>query len=217
MPIAINWATKVITIPQADLTYVSGSLYELDVNAFRLALKDIEDSEEGAVFPDTHRHNTEVVLSGVTYARSVEIINGYTVTFQDVGSPYRVRCVGANHNISDVQNLNNVSLIVGNAAGLIVKSVGSGLSVEEHDAVMLIDEVKAETDKIQMVDENIDLLMAFIRNKKYLEKQGPTWFLTIRNAEDTTDILKKALKDKNGSDITDIQAGIMAQELASSV
>jgi hypothetical protein len=98
-----------------------------------------------------------------------------------------------------------------------VKSIGSGLSVEEHDAVMLIDEVKAETDKIQTVDENIDLLMAFIRNKKYLEKQGPTWFLTIRNAVDTTDILKKALKDKNGSDITDIQAGIMAQELASSV
>lgn len=217
MALSINWATKVITIPQADLTPVSGSLYELDVDAFRLALKDIEDGEEGMAFPDTHRHNTEVTLGGVTYARTLEIINGYTVTFQDVGSPYRVRCVGANHNISDVQNLNNVSLIVGNAAGLIVKSVGSGLSTEEHDAVMLIDEVKAETDKIQTVDENIDLLMAFIRNKKYLEKQGPTWFLTIRNAVDTTDILKKALKDKNGSDITDIQAGIMAQELASSV
>lgn len=124
MTISINWATKVITVPQADLTFLSGSLYELDVDVFRLALKDIEDSDEGMNFPDTHRHNTTVSLSGVTYARSVEIINGYTVTFQDTGSPYRARCVGANHNISDVQNLNNVSLIVGNAAGLVVTSGG---------------------------------------------------------------------------------------------
>jgi len=217
MAISVNWETKVITIPESYLTFISGALYELDVDRFRLDLKDIEDGEDGMSFPDTHRHNTEVTLGGVTYARTFEIINGYTVTFEDVGSPYRVRCIGANHNISDVQNLNNVSLIVGNAAGLIVKSIGSGLSVEEHDAVMLIDEVKAETDKIQAVDDNVDLLMAFIRNKKYLEKQGASWFLTIRNAGDTTDILKKALKDKNGSDITDIQAGIMAQELASSV
>lgn len=130
--ISINWTTKVITVPQADLTFVGGSLYELDVDAFRLALKGIEDSEEGVTFPDTHRHNTTVTLSGVTYARSVEIINGYTVTFQEVASPYRVRCVGANHNISDVQNLNDVSLIIGNAAGLIQVTSGSGLSLDEQ-------------------------------------------------------------------------------------
>lgn len=133
MPITIDWGTKVIHIPQSYLTPVSGSLYELDVDQLRRDLKDLEDSEEGMPFPDTHRHNTEVTLGGVTYARTVEIINGYTVTFEDVGTPYRVRCVGANHNLSDVMNLNNVSLIVGNAAGLIVKSVGSGLSTEEHD------------------------------------------------------------------------------------
>jgi hypothetical protein len=131
MAISINWATKVITVPQADLTLVSGSLYELDVDAFRLELKDIEDSEEGMGFPDTHRHNTAVTLAGVTYARTFEIINGYTVTFQDLGSPYTVRCVGANHNIGDVKNVNQVSLIVGNAAGLIQVTSGSGLSFEQ--------------------------------------------------------------------------------------
>lgn len=129
--ISINWATKVITIPQADLTAVTGSLYQLDVDAFRLALKSIEDSEEGVAFPDTHRHNTAVTLSGVTYARTLEIINGYTVTFEDVGTPYTVSCVGANHNLADVKNVNQVSLIVGNAAGLITVSSGSGLSVEQ--------------------------------------------------------------------------------------
>jgi hypothetical protein len=122
--ISINWLTRVIYIPQADLTLVSGALYELDVNAFRLELKSIEDSEEGLPFPDTHRHNTQVVLSGVTYARTFEIINDYTVEFEN--GMYTVRCVGANHNLADVKVINSVSLIIGNSAGLIVAGGGSG-------------------------------------------------------------------------------------------
>ncbi len=127
MAISINWSTKVISIPQADLTPVSGTLYELDVDVFRLALKTIEDGEEGMAFPDTHRHNTAVTLSGVTYARTFEVINGYTITFEDTGSPYTVRMVGANHNIADVTNYTSeVSLIVGNSAGLIAVDSGGG-------------------------------------------------------------------------------------------
>ena len=124
MALSINWATKVISVPQADLAAVSTGLYELDVEAFRLALKDIEDSEVGVAFPDTHRRNAPVVLSGVTYAQTFEVINGYTVTFQDTGTPYTVRVVGANHNIADVKNVNNVSLVIGNSAGLIVVATG---------------------------------------------------------------------------------------------
>jgi len=124
MAISIDWATKIITIPQSDLTLISPNLYELDVDWFRLQLKNLEDSEDGMCFPDTHRHNTEVSLSGVTYARIVEIINGYTITFED--GPYTVKCVGANHNISDVKNVNQVSLIVTNSAGLVVTSASGG-------------------------------------------------------------------------------------------
>lgn len=133
MALSIDWSSLVISVPQADLTPVSAGLYELDVDAFRLELKDIEDSEEGMAFPDTHRHNTEVTLSGVTYARIVEIINGYTVTFEDTGTAYTVRCVGANHNLADVKTVNNVSLIVGNSAGLITVSTsgGSGATAAE--------------------------------------------------------------------------------------
>lgn len=129
MTVSINWATRVITIPQADLAPVSAGLYELDVDTFRLALKDIEDGVDGISFPDTHRHNTQVTLSGVTYSRTFEVINGYTVTFQDTGSPYTVRCVGANHNIADVKNVNQVSLVIGNSGGLITVNV-AGLSVD---------------------------------------------------------------------------------------
>jgi len=82
MAISINCATKVIYVPKNYLTLVSGSLYELNVNQFRLDLKDWEDSDVGMAMPDTHNHNTQVQLSGVTYARTFEIINGYTVEFE---------------------------------------------------------------------------------------------------------------------------------------
>jgi hypothetical protein len=137
MPISINWATKIITVPTDFMTLISGTpgtgdmqvdpaLYELDVNALRLALKDIEDSE-GMPYLDTHRHNGEVVISGVTYARTFEIINGYSVLF-DVSTydHYTVRCTGANHNIADVREPNTVSLIIGNSAGLVSGGGGGG-------------------------------------------------------------------------------------------
>ena len=128
MAVSINWSTRVIFIPKADLTFVSGSTYSLNIDAFRLELKDLEDSEEGIAFPTTHTHNTAVFLAGVTYARSVEIINGYTVEFED--GMYTAQCTGANHNLSDVKVVNSVSLIIGNSAGLI-SAGGAGSSAAE--------------------------------------------------------------------------------------
>jgi hypothetical protein len=122
----IAWLTKVITVPQSFLTFVSAGKYSLDVNLFRNALKDIEDSSEGMSYPDTHSHSTAVTLSGVTYARQFVIVNGYTVTFESTGTPYQVECIGANHNILDVKNVNDVSLIIGNSAGLIAVDTGGG-------------------------------------------------------------------------------------------
>jgi len=124
--ISINWATRVIYVPQSYMTNLGGGIYELNVNQFRLDLKDIEDSEDGINFPVTHSHNTTVVLSGVTYARTFEIINDYTVEFQD--GNYTVKCTGANHNIGDVKVVNQVSLLIGNSAGLIEAGAGSILN-----------------------------------------------------------------------------------------
>jgi len=118
--ITIDWGAKIINIPQSYLTDLGGGVYELDTDQFRLDLKDLEDDEEGMNFPDTHRHTTEVVLSGVTYARFVEIINGYTITFED--GQYAVNLTGSNNNISDVTNVNQVSVRSFNSAGLITVS-----------------------------------------------------------------------------------------------
>jgi hypothetical protein len=134
MAITIDFNTRVINVPKSFMTQINPTLYELDVNALRLELKNIEDAD-GITYPDTHRHNTEVVLAGTTYARSVEFINGFTITFED--GQYAVRCIGANHNISDVKNLNQVSLIIGNSAGLQTVNVGGGVGTvaEVADAV----------------------------------------------------------------------------------
>jgi hypothetical protein len=215
MPVSVNWPAKEILVTQDYLRHVQGSLYELDVNQFRLDLKALEAGEDGIIWEDTHRHYPEVTLAGVTFARVVEITNGYTITFEEKPSPYRVRCVGANHNISDVMNLNTVSLIIGNSAGLIVHSIGSGLSTEEHNELMSI-----RSTLQPMISEdlgNSELLIQFVKNRKFLQKVGNTWYLVIRNSDDTADLVRKALKDKSGNDITDLAAGIMAEELASSV
>jgi hypothetical protein len=72
-----------------------------------------------------------VDVGGVVLARVVEIINGYTVTFED--GMYRVTLVGANSNISDVTNLNQVSIASTNSAGLIVS--GSGVTQQDKDDI----------------------------------------------------------------------------------
>lgn len=118
MAISVDWGTKVINVPKADTTLIQASpeVRELDVDTFRLALKALEADFEGMPYPDTHRHIQEFIISGITYARGVEIINGYTVEFEN--GQYAVSLIGGNNNIADVKVANEVSLIVNNSAGL---------------------------------------------------------------------------------------------------
>lgn len=119
MTISINWGTKVITVPKADTQLVQASpteIRQLDLNTFRLTLKELEGGETGMPYPNTHIHNPPVTVGGVTLARVIEIINGYTVTFED--GQYAVNLVGANSNVGDVTNVNQVSIRSANSAGL---------------------------------------------------------------------------------------------------
>jgi hypothetical protein len=141
MAISIDLNTYVISIPKTDLTLVSGTLYSLDTDAFRLELKSWEDSEVGITQPDTHKHNTEVTIAGITYARTVEILAPYSVEFED--GQYSVRLDGSNNNIWDIQNgilvQNQVQVIPTNSAGLQIVTQGSG--VTEQDKLDIADQV----------------------------------------------------------------------------
>lgn len=121
MAITVDYSTKIISVPKSYLTLVSGTLYELDTNQFKLDLGDIQDSEAG-MFADTmYTHNTEVTVAGTTFSRTIEIINGYSVEFEN--GAYSVRLTGSNNNIFDVENgilvQNTVQVIAQNSAGLI--------------------------------------------------------------------------------------------------
>ena len=119
MAISIDWGTKVISIPRNDLTLLQSTpteIRQLTIDSFRLELKDLEDSEDGMTFVDTHRSNAPVTVGGVILARVVEIINGFTITFED--GQYAVNLAGANSNIADVTNVNQVSVRSANSAGL---------------------------------------------------------------------------------------------------
>ena len=121
MAITVNWATdQVINIPKADMTLVQLTPVEvrrLDTDAFFRTLKDLESSAEGMPWPNTQRNNSPVTLGGITYARVLEIIDPYSITFED--GQYVVELTGSNNNIIQKTNPNQVSIQGNNSAGLI--------------------------------------------------------------------------------------------------
>lgn len=120
MAITVTWPTRVINVQKADMTLVQSTpieVRELDLDTFRLTLKDLEDSEEGMAYILTHNHVAPFDVGGITLARVVEIVNDYTVTFED--GAYIVNLVGANTNLADRVNPNNVSIRSSNSAGLV--------------------------------------------------------------------------------------------------
>jgi len=131
MAVTVDITTKVISVPQADLTHITGTLYELDTDWFRKQLRAIEASEEGIVEDDMHQHTTQYTVAGVTYARAVKIINGFSVQFTP-NSQWSVRLAGSNNDIFDVEAgilvQNQVQVIPGNSAGLVVVEGESGLT-----------------------------------------------------------------------------------------
>ena len=119
------WGQTRIFIPRSELTLVQSSpsyVYNLDLNEFRLKLKDREDDEEGIVFLDTHNHVAPITVGGVTLARVLEIINNYDIEFED--GQYSVNLIGANSNLSDKVIPNQVSVRSSNSAGLVTGADG---------------------------------------------------------------------------------------------
>jgi len=118
--ITIDWANKNIYVPKGEMTLIQITpieVRELNLDTFRLALKELEDSSEGIVYDTTHSHVAPISVGGVQLARIIEIINDYTITFED--GQYAVNLVGANSNVADRVNVNQVSVRSANSAGLV--------------------------------------------------------------------------------------------------
>jgi len=123
MPITdidVTWGTSTIIVPKSAMTLIQSSpttIYSLNLDQFRLQLKNLEDDAIGMAYQKTHNHNTTVTVGGVTLARVVEILAPYTVTFED--GQYAVNLEAANSNVGDRTNVNQVSIRSANSAGLV--------------------------------------------------------------------------------------------------
>jgi hypothetical protein len=117
----IHWPSGVITVYKTDpfMTWTGGSIYNMDTEGFRRALKAQEDTPIGIAFPKTHNHNTTVLLGGIEYARIIDILPPYTITFDDTGGGWVCNLIGSNNNILDRTNLTSVQVRSNNSAGLV--------------------------------------------------------------------------------------------------
>jgi len=160
---SVNWVTKVLTIPTADLTLVSGTRYKLLMSDFLAECRRLEwDFAEGLWAPPILDHsNTRVDFAGVDYAPFDEVVNGYTV--QVTGAATRVDLIGSNNNIIDVLIATGVSVVPNNSAGLQIVSTGSGLSAGQDAKLTNVDSaVNANLKNIEGTDSHA-MVMRVIR------------------------------------------------------
>lgn len=201
MAISVNPLTHVISIPRTDLTLDSGTLYTYNTNTFRLALKSWEASIEGIPHPKTHLHNTEITIAGVTYARTIEVIAPYTVTFED--GQYSVILEGSNNNIWDVGggilNQNQVQVIPTNSVGLQVVSTGSGLASDERTKLMSLPDEEDIWDEAVETGYSAKQVMRLVAAALAGKVSGAgTTNIIFRDLGDSTDRID-ATVDENGN------------------
>lgn len=194
MAYSVNWDTKVITIPKADLDFVSSTpeVYELDIQDLWLALSAIQETEVAMSYPSIVKNTAPLPISGFTLARVVEIINGYTITFED--DQYAVNITGGNSNVGDVTNKNQVSVNTANSAGLIVVEGATA----ETDFDLLMDGQEVEPGFT--LRQSLRLMLAALAGKA---SGGAGPVVRFRDVNDTKDrITSTADADGNRTSVT---------------
>lgn len=141
MSYAVNWVTKVVTIPTADLTLISGNHYSLAMADMLAEVRRLEWDFADGLWADAilDHSDTRFDFAGVDYAPFDDFINGYTV--QITGTAERVDLLGSNNNLVDVLIATGITVVPSNSAGLQIVSTGSGVTAQ--DKVDIIDGVWA--------------------------------------------------------------------------
>ena len=209
MTISVDYSQTpyLITIPQSDLTLVTGNQYKITVAELWVLLRDYADSEESAPFPIIYT-NVPPTASGTP--RIVEINENYYQAQFELTSPiYNVDITEGNSNFRTVELKNEIGVGTNNTTGYSTVETGvSGLTSEESTWLSSVPNIEVD----------MDFLKHSLKGEKSLIKVSSTWYLRIwdQNSPRTL-ILDKALKDANGNEIDDIAAGALAKELESSV
>jgi len=196
MTITIDWESAIV---HSDTSIV-------DMVAFHQDLRDAEATTTGILFPSIHTYK-EVQLGGGAVFPAIGFVNGWTLQF-----PVGNYTIGGG----------NLDCIINPVAGCYVKqtqsaayAVSSAMGGSTGPTANEIAE--AVKDAISAQLDNITFMAKTVRKKKAVEKAGSEWRVNIYDDDDTTLILSKPVKDHLGNDITDLAAGVLAQELKSLV
>jgi hypothetical protein len=137
MAYTVNWVTKLITVPQADLLALGGGIYQLNVLDFRKEVRRLLWTQADGLWAiEAINWIPSVTIGGTPYAALLEMINGYTIEFEDL--QYAVNIIGANSNMGDVTVVNQVSVRPQNSAGLINLDV---LLASAYQGIVIYDDV----------------------------------------------------------------------------
>ena len=143
MALSIDYLTSIIFVPRADLLLVQSVpsfVYQLNMEGFYREVADLQDDEAGSPYLTAAVNTAPVSVGGVLLARVIQIINGYSVEFED--GQYAVNLSGANTNLQDVAVVNQVSIRPNNSAGLQDLSV---LLQASYGGVVCVDVINGQT------------------------------------------------------------------------
>lgn len=158
---------------------------------------------------------------------SMEVVGGGGQTVVTGGGDYELRGTFRAATITSsagtlaqvVGTMGNVT-VNGTAGEVRVYGVATAITDNSAGAVTIVDGVKIVevADSISTIASDSALLVKLVKNKKEIKKVGAVWYLIVYDDGETdVEILRKALKNSAGGNISDISAGAIAQELSTSV
>lgn len=211
MAIVLNQLTKVISITAPQV--------QVGVQELVNEIRDFEDELPNLAHPKIIDAVGKADLGGGVYTGIVLSLNtdwqiqfyqGSGVSVVDGGTivggvgDIPIKATGAAGDITILQNPVN-------------STITSGSGVPAPTVQEIRQEMDANSASLNTLLSDTDFLIKIIKNSKALLKAGSVWELVILDDDDVTPILSKAIKDKDGNDITDLEAGVLAMELKSVV
>ncbi len=142
MAYQVDWEAGVITIPKTDLTFLSGTSYELDLRAFKFECWRLT-WEEGLSYPEMLTYYPAIPT--INQSESVLINYDYYMVEFEVGN-YLVNLFGAASDIDLYVIMNGVSIRMSGGVAVTINSGGSSLTTEEHTRLMSLTTYEEDLD-----------------------------------------------------------------------
>lgn len=192
----VDWVARVVTVPLADLTFVSGSNYTLATADVHNELRRLEWAfADGLWAPAILNHFETLVLSGIPKTRTIQMINGYT--WKISASDINVSLLGIDSNLLDTYIPGNgISILANNSVGK--QDVSGGLNAGQDTKLTrihgLLDVIEGPLDHAEIMRI---LLSAMVGKVSGLDALAPAF----RDLADSKTRIS-AITDADGNRIT---------------